>query len=134
MATVIEGGCLCGMLRYRLGGPPTPGSVCHCADCRRASAAPMVAWVSIRREHFILLSGELKRIRHAGSVRSFAPCCGTPVLIEDTEDAEHIDVTACSIDQSDWYSPAAAIWVEDRPPWMADTGSLPEFPRAREPS
>lgn len=133
MAPVIEGGCLCGALRYRLNGPPAPGSLCYCMDCRRASAAPMVAWVSVRRDHFVLLSGEFRRIRHAGSIRSFAPCCGTPVMIEDTEDSERIDVTACSMDELAGYSPVASIWVEDRPPWMMNVASLPEFPHSRHP-
>jgi hypothetical protein len=92
----------------------------------------MVAWVSVRRENFTLLSGELKRIRHAERLRSFAPCCGTPILFQDAEDSECIDVTTCSLDQPKLYSPKAVIWAEDRLPWMANAASLPEFPRARE--
>ena len=130
MITKVEGGCLCGALRYQLTASPTAGSICHCIDCRRASAAPGVAWVSIRRENFALISGELKRIRFAERFRSFAPCCGTPILIQDAEDAEWIDVTTCSLDQAEGFPPPAVIWVEDRLPW--NTASLPEFPRARE--
>ena len=130
MITTIEGGCLCGTLRYQLTASPNPGSICFCVDCRRASAAPMVAWVSVRRENFALLSGALKRVRHAERFRSFAPCCGTPILVQDAEDSEWIDVTTCSLDQPESSSPKAAIWVEDRLPWMV--ASLPEFPRARE--
>ena len=132
MITTTEGGCLCGTLRYQLTASPNPGSICFCVDCRRASAAPMVAWVSVRREIFALLSGELKRIKHAERFRSFAPCCGTPILVQDAEDSEWIDVTTCSMDQPELSSPKAAIWVEDRLPWMANAASLPEFPRARE--
>ncbi len=92
----------------------------------------MVAWVSVRGENFALLSGELRRIRYAERLRSFAPCCGTPILIQDEEDAEWIDVTTCSLDQPEGYSPKAASWVEDRLPWIANTASLPAFPRAPE--
>ena len=92
----------------------------------------MVAWVSVRGENFALLSGELKRIKHAERFRSFAPCCGTPILIQDAEDAEWIDVTTCSLDQPELISPKAAIWTEDRLPWMANAAALPEFPRARD--
>ena len=119
-------------LRYRLTASPIPGSICCCVDCRRASAAPMVAWVAVRRENFILLSGELKRIRHAERLRSFAPCCGTPILVQDAEDSEWIDVTTCSLDQPELYAPKAVIWTEDRLPWMANAASLPEFLHDRE--
>ena len=132
MNTTTEGGCLCGTLRYRLTASPTRGSICYCVDCRRASAAPMVAWVSVCRENFALLSGDLKRIRYAERLRSFAPCCGTPILIQDEEDAEWIDVTTCSLDHPEEYPPKAAIWIEDRLPWMSNAASLPEFPRSRE--
>src|SRR4051794_10160266 len=60
--------------------------------------APGVAWVSVRRVEFLLLSGELKQIEHAGRLRSFAACCGTPISIEDAADSGWIDVTTCSLD------------------------------------
>lgn len=131
MKPETEGGCLCGTLRYQLTTTPIPGSLCHCQDCRRASAAPMVAWVSVRRENFTILSGELKRITHAGRFRSFAPCCGTPILVQDAEDSENLDVTTCSLDEPGPYPPKASIWAEDRLPWMTGVASLPEFSRDR---
>jgi hypothetical protein len=132
MTTTTDGGCLCGKTRYRLTGlPKQTSSICYCIDCRRASAAPGVAWASFRRENILLLSGELKQIRHAERVRSFASCCGTPILFQDEEDSDWVDVTICSMDQPELHSPDVAIWTEDRLPWIADAASLPEF-RARE--
>ena len=32
------------LVRYRLAGVPAMPALCHCSMCRRASAAPMVAW------------------------------------------------------------------------------------------
>ena len=92
----------------------------------------MVAWVSVRRDDFALLSGELKRVTHAERLRSFAPCCGTPISIQDEEDAEWIDVTTCSLDRPESHAPKAAIWTEDRLPWMAKAASFPEFSRSQE--
>lgn len=128
----MEGGCLCGKLRYQLTGPPRVGSVCYCLDCRRASAAPGVAWVSVRRQDFLVLSGQLKQVQHADRLRSFASCCGTPILIQDAVDSESLDVTTCSMDNPEAYPPRAAIWIEDRLPWIPGINSLPEFPRDRQ--
>ncbi|MFL6594428.1 MAG: GFA family protein [Chthoniobacterales bacterium] len=127
-----EGGCLCGKLRYRLGGSVRNGCICYCIDCRRASGAPGVAWVSVGKEDFLVLSGELKQVRHADRLRSFAACCGTPILIQDAEDSEWVDVTTCSLDSPEVHSPQAAIWTEDRLSWIPSLGSLVEFRRDRE--
>jgi hypothetical protein len=132
MSTTFNGGCLCGTTRYRLTGLPKQTSNCHCIDCRRASAAPFVAWAGFHREKIALLSGQLMQVRHAGRIRSFASCCGTPIFIQDDEDSEWIDVTICSMDQPEMLAPDAEIWTEDRLPWIAAGDSLPEFPRARE--
>jgi hypothetical protein len=42
MKPVIEGGCVCGGVRYRLEAAPTQVNDCHCLDCRRSSGAPFV--------------------------------------------------------------------------------------------
>jgi hypothetical protein len=134
MTTPSEGGCLCGKMRYRLRGSPRRGSICYCIDCRKASGAPGVAWVSVRKEDFLVLSGQLKQVRHADRLRSFAGCCGTPVCVQDAQNSEWIDVTTCSMDSPELLSPEAAIWTEDRLPWIPSLSSLPEFRRAREKS
>ena len=41
----------------------------------------------------MLLSGQLKQIEHAGRFRSFATCCGTPILVQDAVDSQRLDVT-----------------------------------------
>ncbi|PYI78925.1 MAG: GFA family protein [Verrucomicrobia bacterium] len=132
MTTSSEGGCLCGNMRYRLRGSVRNGSICYCIDCRRASGAPGVAWVSVRREDFLVLSGQLKQVKHADRLRSFAGCCGTPILIQDADDSEWVDVTTCSMDSPELYSPQAAIWTEDRLSWIPSLSSLVEFRCARE--
>jgi hypothetical protein len=131
MSVLNEGGCVCGKMRYQLSGSPRPGSICYCLDCRRASAAPSVAWVSVRREDFLLLSGQLKQFKHAGRLRSFATCCGTPILVQDAVDSQRMDVTTCSMDSPELHPPVAAIWTEDRLPWI-QASSLPEFRRDRQ--
>jgi len=132
MNTTSVGGCLCGKTRYQFTQLPKQTSICYCVDCRRASAAPMVAWASFPRESLVLLSGELTQIRHAERLRSFASCCGTPLFFQDAEDSQWIDVTICSMDRPELQSPGVAIWTEDRLPWITDANSLPEFRRARE--
>src|SRR5207237_454299 len=113
MASAIEGGCLCGGVRYRLHVRPKQGSDCHCEDCRRASAAPYVTWCSVPSKAIEVLSGELRRVSYADRLRSFASCCGTPLFIQDEVSSEWIDVTVASLDDPKTFPPEVAIWTED---------------------
>ena len=132
MEEAIEGGCLCGGVRYRLRTEPVELSDCHCIDCRRASAAPFVTWGAVHRDEIELLSGELRRVQHAGRLRSFAACCGTPLFFQEDAASESIDVTIASLDHPESYSPEAAIWTEDRLPWAVLNPSHPAFRQGRE--
>ncbi|WP_245287875.1 MULTISPECIES: GFA family protein [unclassified Bradyrhizobium] len=40
----LTGGCHCGAIRYEVNGDMMVHALCHCADCRRHSGAPMVGW------------------------------------------------------------------------------------------
>ncbi|MDQ3198625.1 MAG: GFA family protein [Verrucomicrobiota bacterium] len=119
MSKPIEGGCLCGGVRYRLRREPARLSDCHCIDCRRASAAPFVTWGEIAGEDIEMLSGELRKVHHAGRLRSFAACCGTPLFFQEDEGSPKIEVTILALDRPDKLSPTAAIWTEDRLPWVS---------------
>lgn len=132
MDTKIEGGCLCGGVRYRALETPKQLSDCHCLNCRRATGAPFVTGGSFRRAKVELLSGEVRKVKHADRLRSFATCCGTPLFFEDHEDCEWIDVTISSLDQPEAYSPDVAIWTEDRLPWVLLDPSRPTHHQGRE--
>ena len=132
MERVIEGGCLCGGVRYRLHAEPVELSDCHCIDCRRASGAPFVTWGTVRKEDIELLSGELRKVLYADRLRSFAACCGTPLFFQDNAASESVDVTIASLDHPESYSPAVAIWTEDRLPWAVLDPALPTHRQGRE--
>jgi hypothetical protein len=118
MNSAIEGGCVCGGLRYRLDAAPTQTNDCHCIDCRRSSGAPFVTWGSVDRDKLTILAGQIRKIPHAQRVRSFASCCGTQLFFEEAPDAETIDVTIASLDDPLPFPPAMSIWTEDRLPWV----------------
>jgi hypothetical protein len=115
---MTEGGCLCGRVRYRLHAKPHHVCDCHCIDCRRATGAPFVTWGIVARDKLEIQSGEVRTIRHAGRIRSFAACCGTPLFFQDDDTATSIDVTIASLDDPVPFAPELTIWTEDRLPWV----------------
>jgi len=132
MSSKIEGGCLCGGVRYRLHEAPRQLCDCHCIDCRRASAAPFVTWGEIRRDCVEIISGTLREVKHAGRLRTFAACCGTPLFFADHAGTEWMDVTISSLDQPEGYAPEVAIWTEDRLPWVLLDPLRPSHRQGRE--
>jgi hypothetical protein len=132
MNSPIEGGCLCGAVRYRLHAEPIELSDCHCLDCRHASGPPFVTWGAVRKEDIELLSGEVRKVNHVGRLRSFAACCGTPLFFPDDEASAPIDVTIASLDEPQSYFPEVAIWTEDRLPWVVLNPECKAFRQDRE--
>lgn len=132
MPTTFDGGCMCGNLRYRLHARPEQGSDCHCEDCRRASGAPYVTWCSVPRKVIEILNGELRRVSYSTRLRSFAACCGTPLFMQDEVTSATIDVTLASLDDPKPFPPVAAIWTEDKLPWVKLDPSLPAFRQNRD--
>ena len=78
------------------------------------------------------MSGEVRRFLYATRLRSFAACCGTPLFIQDEVSSEWIDVTVASLDDPETFPPVAAIWTEDKLPWVKLDPSRRAFRRGRD--
>ena len=117
-------------MRYRVTGAPLSSIICHCQSCRRASAAPSVAWVTFDAAHFKVLSGELRSFRSSpGVTRKFCTVCGSPITYENDRDPGSIDVTTVSLDDPNRFPPAREVWLEHRIAWEATNETLDQFPR-----
>jgi hypothetical protein len=79
----------------------------------------------------MIAKGEVRKISHAGRVRSFAACCGTPLFFEDAPESETVDVTIASLDDPTPFPPEITIWTEDRLPWVVLDSNRPTYKRSR---
>lgn len=119
MGLSIEGGCLCGAVRYRATAPPVSRSICHCRTCRRASGAPSVAWSSFHMDSFAFVAGTPLWYQSSPDVvRSFCGNCGTPLTYRHVEDMETLDVTTATLDRPEQFPPTKEIWIEHKLPWQ----------------
>jgi hypothetical protein len=69
--TALEGGCLCGGVRFRITEAPTGAGYCHCTNCQRrtGTAFNISAWVA---------PSGLEVLEGAELIRSFQPAGGAP--------------------------------------------------------
>lgn len=130
----LEGGCLCGAVRYRVSGKPYHLTHCHCRMCRRASGAAFVTWFSVRVDQLELVQGS--PARYASSTRAnrtFCATCGTPLTFQLVAQPDEIDVTLCSLDQPELLTPEDHTWASSRLPWIRICDELPQWPSLRQP-
>jgi hypothetical protein len=129
--SAIEGGCLCGAVRYRVTGQATARALCHCRSCRLASGAPSVAWAVFEATDFAFVSGQPARFRSSsGVVRTFCGRCGTPLTYQAESRPTSIDVTTATLDAADRFAPTMEIWTEDRLPWERLNEALPQYAKS----
>ena len=131
MDRLVEGGCLCNGLRYRLYEPPVRVGDCHCVDCRRASAAAFVTWGVVASER---CRDSLRRLAQSEICRSASlvrRLLRDSVIFQDAEDSTTIDVTIVSLDHPERFAPEVAIWTEDRLPWVTIDSHQRTFLQAR---
>ena len=128
----IEGGCLCGAIRYRASGTAYGITHCHCLTCRRASGAAFVTWAGFDADKFTILQGQpVSYASSAGVIRTFCGACGTPLTYRRGDSPASIDITLGSMDDPQALKPADHTWTESRLSWIALTDQLPEFPGER---
>ncbi len=126
---VIEGGCQCGAVRYSVNGDPVVVAVCHCSTCRRANAAPAVAWAMFEEGQVQFVAGQLKKYSASEEVkRGFCPRCGTQISFEADYLPRLIDITVGSFDDPEAVRPSMHYWHSRHLSWAEFADSLPRYP------
>ncbi len=114
----IEGGCMCGDVRYRATVKPMHSTVCHCSDCRRATGAQSVAWLTFPTEGFSFVKGSASVYRSSENVaRTFCPRCGTSLTYRSDRLPDQVDVTTGSADDPEAFPPTKQVWAHQKISW-----------------
>ncbi|MBT3270553.1 GFA family protein [Candidatus Poribacteria bacterium] len=118
----VDGGCLCGDVRYQLAGKVTRGGLCHCGNCRRAGGAPSVAWVLVAPGGLAFTHGEptiyaYTRGDGVPTRRGFCGRCGTQLTYGSDGDSD-IGITTGSLDDPERFPPDGVIWEDEKLSWV----------------
>lgn len=130
-AKLMEGGCLCGEIRYRLSGAPLFVSQCCCKDCQKATGTGHTTIVGIHNSQ-LAVTGTLKTYTNEGDTggtvtRHFCGTCGGRIFTSGTLPGEHIMVQAGSLDDPNQVSPQSVIYMKDAVSWDYFDPALPKF-------
>ncbi|MFC3126261.1 GFA family protein [Pseudoroseomonas globiformis] len=123
---MLTGGCFCGAVRYEADGEPFHATWCHCADCRRSSGAPAMAWFSVHRADFRLTEGKLRQFKSSERAeRGFCGDCGTSLTYEG-KDLPELDVATATLDMPEKVPPRDHIWFRSHLDWVRPGDGLPQ--------
>ncbi|MEL6280358.1 MAG: GFA family protein [Pseudomonadota bacterium] len=123
-----RGHCFCGRTRWEFEGAPTWSCYCHCDDCRRNCAAPIVAWLGVPVRRFRWLGAAPQTLESSKGVRRhFCATCGAPMGFEADHYPGGMHLYAGSLEKPETFSPEFHVNYESKLPWLQIDDDLPKY-------
>ena len=123
---VVDGGCLCGTVRYKVHGPFHDMLHCHCSMCRKAHGAAFVTWVGVDQARINIEGGGLLSWygSSSDSQRGFCNTCGATLFFRSQRWPGEIHVTRASIDSELDRGPSAHSYWDTHVHWVEYSDDL----------
>lgn len=105
----MQGGCLCGRVRYQVASEPTDVINCHCKFCQRATGGAYMVETLFPKEDFQIIRGQTRVYQHVseGSGKvihvNFCENCGTKIFLHFDRFPTIVGVYSGTFDDSDWF-------------------------------
>ena len=119
------GGCRCGAVRFEASAEPHHVSYCHCGDCRRASGAPVSAFVGFLAGQVAFTGKALKMYENGPVTRSFCGICGSPIAYVDERLEDDIYFMLGAMDVPTDFKPTHHAYVSEQLPYLHMSDGLP---------
>jgi hypothetical protein len=131
MSVPREGGCSCGVVRYRLQSDPLFVNCCHCLDCQRQTGSAFVINLLIEADRVELLEGAPQAVevpRDDGSRQQILRCPACQVAVYSHYGRPEIAfVRGGTLDEPSAVSPDAHIYTRSKLPWVRLPDDVPAF-------
>ena len=122
---------MCGKVQYEVRGLPKVAYYCHCGRCRKQSRSSFAANMAVRREDFVVVSGEEMLSYYQSSPqlrRYFCSGCGSPIYSQ-SDKYKHIVAVRCgTLDADLLVHPSVHAFVGSKANWVEISDELPQFP------
>ena len=127
----LEGGCLCGKVRYAGEAEPIFVGVCHCTNCQKSSGTAFNAVIAVPKPT-VSLTGTVSTYEGRGDTgnavyKLFCPECGSPVAEEAAIMADVVMIPIGTLDDPSAAKPAMQIYCDSAQPWALLEGEIQRF-------
>lgn len=131
----LQGGCLCGAVRFEVDGPILSAGYCHCTHCQKRTGTGSSANCRVAQADFRLLSGaeKLSSYQHrVGVPKLFCSECGSALFSGDPASDEQVAIRLGAFDTDPGIRPQYRQFVDSAAAWesLPDDG-LERYPRSR---
>ena len=106
--STVQGGCLCGEIRYEVSKQPDKVTMCHCTFCQRATGGSYMVQPAFDASDFELIKGSPKIYTHVseGSGKkiniNFCDNCGTKLFQTFERFEAAVGVYRGTLDDPNW--------------------------------
>lgn len=129
---MIEGGCNCGAVRYRIDGAPLGVGACHCTRCRRQSGSAYSVNLIVSPST-MTVEGELSVFQDDDTVsgspvyREFCGTCGSPIRSVLGANPSIVAVKAGTLDDPEPFAPGLHVFTRSKIGWIEIPADTPQF-------
>ncbi len=137
MSIELQGGCLCGRIRFRVTQSPLRTLACHCTFCQRMTGTSFYAESLFPRNAVEFTSGEPHRYEHTSDVShkkvyvEFCANCGTTVGLTFERWPDLQAVSRGCFDEPNMVEVTANIWTRSAQSGVALPAGIDCFHEAR---
>lgn len=131
---ILEGGCNCGGIRYRLESAPLFVHGCHCRWCQRETGSAFAINAMIEADRVALVTGDPEIVvtpSASGRGQRIARCpdCRIAVWSNYAGAGPHVHfVRVGTLDDPDRLPPDIHIFTASKQPWVCLPGDVPAMP------
>jgi hypothetical protein len=131
---ILEGGCTCREVRYRMLGKPLFVHCCHCRWCQRETGASFALNAMIESDRVQLLHGSVAVIEtpsNSGKGQKISRCPNCQIAVwsnyAGAGDAVRF-VRVGTLDEPDRVPPDIHIFTSSKQPWVVLPPEIPAVP------
>ena len=123
-----RGHCLCKATSWEFDGAPTWACYCHCDDCRRNCAAPIVGWLGVPLKSFRWTGAAPQSFASSQGVeRHFCATCGSPMGFVADHYPGGMHLYAASLENPSDFEPTFHVNYQSKLPWLPMQDDLPKY-------
>jgi hypothetical protein len=125
---LLQGGCWCGAVRYRVPDEFLYAWNCHCSRCRASTGSSFKPLAGIEHEKLEIVEGADELLVVGDDVLNDTRCasCGS-FLFSVVRGGDYVHVGMGSLIDVPSIRPTAHIFVGSKAPWFEITDDLPQF-------
>ncbi len=131
----LQGGCLCGAVRFEVSAPFLSAGYCHCTHCQRRTGTGSSANARVPQSGFRLLQGAeaIKAYQHSTGVpKLFCSNCGSALFSGDPLHDEQVAIRLGALDGDPGIRPGHRQFIDSAASWeQIPADGLERYPRSR---